>query len=138
MDNPLLRNILAVVIGLIIGSLVNMGIVMLGPHVIPYPEGYDGTTVDNMKEGFHLLSSKDFIMPWLAHALGTLSGAVVATKIALTRHLTMALIIGCFFLLGGISVISMIPSPTWFTIMDLVGAYIPMAYLGYIIGKKQV
>lgn len=24
----------------------------------------------------------------------------------------------------------MLPSPTWFTILDLAGAYIPMAYLG--------
>jgi hypothetical protein len=40
-----------------------------------------------------------------------------------------ALVIGLFFLAGGIANIIMLPSPTWFTVLDLVGAYLPMGYL---------
>lgn len=38
--------------------------------------------------------------------------------------------VGIFFLLGGIANVYLLPSPTWFAIVDLVVAYIPMAYLG--------
>jgi hypothetical protein len=41
-----------------------------------------------------------------------------------------ALAIGFFFLIGGIMNVFMLPSPLWFTILDLAGAYIPMAWLG--------
>ncbi|MDR9397724.1 hypothetical protein [Salibacter sp.] len=47
----------------------------------------------------------------------------------------MSLIIGVFFLIGGIMNVYMLPSPMWFSIVDLVFAYIPMAVLGYRIGK---
>ena len=38
--------------------------------------------------------------------------------------------LGAFFLLGGIVNVFMLPSPAWFTVLDLVGAYIPMGWLG--------
>jgi len=134
--NPTLRNILAVIIGGVVGMIVNMGIVMLGPNLIPTPEGYDPSTVESMKEGFHLLSPKHFLTPWLAHALGTLIGAFTTAKIAVSRHKMLSLFIGIFFLLGGISMIAMVPSPTWYTIIDLTGAYIPMAWLGYNLASR--
>jgi hypothetical protein len=40
------------------------------------------------------------------------------------------------FLIGGIVNVFLLPSPTWFSIVDLVGAYIPMAFIGGKIGKK--
>jgi len=43
-----------------------------------------------------------------------------------------ALGIGAMFLIGGIMMIVMIPeTPLWFSILDLVGAYIPMGWLGW-------
>ncbi len=38
---PILRNVLAVVLGFVAGSAVNMAIVTAGPVVIPLPEGVD-------------------------------------------------------------------------------------------------
>ena len=69
-------------------------------------------------------------MPFLAHALGTLAGAFLTAKIAETHKMNLALLIGILFLAGGIANVFMLPSPTWFSITDNVGAYIPMAYLG--------
>jgi hypothetical protein len=72
----------------------------------------------------------------LAHALGTLVGAIIATIIAKGNKKLMALIVGGIFLIGGIMVSFMINSPIWFIVVDLVLAYIPMALLGYLIGLK--
>lgn len=134
--NPILKNVLAVVAGLIIGSIVNMGIIMISGSIIPPPEGGDITTMEGLKSTMHLFEPKHFIFPFLAHALGTLVGAFVAAKIAATRKQLMALLIGVFFLIGGSISISMLDGPMWFNALDLLMAYIPMAYLGWMFANK--
>jgi hypothetical protein len=69
-------------------------------------------------------------MPFLAHAPGTFVGAFLAAKIGANHKMKFALAIGCFFLIGGIINVFLLPSPVWFTLIDLLLAYIPMAYLG--------
>lgn len=133
--NATLKNILAVVIGLIIGSAVNMGIIMISSSIIEPPSGADVTTMEGLKESIHLFEPKHFLFPFLAHALGTFAGAFLATLISPSHKMKMALLIGIFFLIGGITNVIMLPSPAWFTILDLVAAYIPMAWLGYKFGK---
>ncbi len=128
--NSTVRNILAVVLGLIIGSIVNMGIIMMSGFIIPPPEGGDVSTMEGLKQTMHLFEPKHFIFPFLAHALGTLFGAIIASLVAATHKVKFALSIGFLFLIGGITNVFMLPSPIWFTVVDLVGAYIPMAYLG--------
>ena len=40
------------------------------------------------------------------------------------------LVVGLMFLAGGIGAATMIPAPIWFIVLDLVVAYLPMAWLG--------
>lgn len=127
--NPILKNILAVVLGCIFGSLVNMGIISISASIIPPPEGADVTTMEGLKASMHLFQPRHFIFPFLAHALGTFAGAFLAAKLAASHHLKFALGIGVFFLAGGISSVYMLPSPLWYSVLDLAGAYLPMAYL---------
>ena len=136
--NPIIRNIIAVIAGIIFGSAVNMGIIMISGSIIPPPDGADVTTMEGLKESMHLFQPKHFILPFLAHALGTFAGAFLAAIIAANHRIKFALGIGLFFLLGGITNIFMLPSPTWFTILDLIGAYIPLAYFaGKLVVKKN-
>ncbi len=129
--NLIIRNILAVISGIILGSVVNMGIIMISGSIIPPPEGADVTTMEGLKESMHLFHAKHFIFPFLAHAIGTLVGAFLAALIAVNNKMYFALGIGGFFLIGGIANTFMLPSPAWFTVLDLAGAYIPMAWLGW-------
>lgn len=135
--NPILKNILAFVVGLILGNVVNMSIVLLSPYVIPPPPGADVTTEAGLKASIHLFEAKHFIMPFLAHALGTLAGALLCAKMAASHHIKLALGIGVLFLIGGIIASRMIPAPTWFIALDLIVAYLPMAYLGYFLGRGR-
>lgn len=135
--NAVLKNILGVIAGVVIGGMVNMGIVTISGSIIPPPEGVDMTTVEGIKAAADVLEAKHYLMPFLAHALGTLIGAMIAALIAATRKFTMAMIIGVFFLIGGISAAFMIPAPTWFVILDLGMAYIPMAWLGHKLVSKK-
>lgn len=136
--HPVLRNILAVIAGVVVGSIVNGGIIGVGPSIIPLPEGVDVSTMEGLKAAMPLYEPRHFLMPFLAHALGTLVGAFVTALIATSQKMAFAMGIGVLFLAGGIAMVSMVPSPTWFTITDLAGAYIPMAFIGAkLAGKKK-
>jgi len=133
--NPILKNIISVVIGVVAGSIVNMGIVMISGFVIPPPEGADVTTMEGLQASLHLFEPRHFIMPFLAHALGTLAGALLAGLIAANNKMKFSVGIGVFFLAGGITNAFMLPGPIWFAVLDMVVAYIPM---GFIAGKMAV
>lgn len=128
--NPTLKNILAVVAGLVAGGIINTLIIGVSGKIIPPPEGADVTTFEGIKASIHLFEPKHFLMPFLAHALNALVGAFVTAKIAANRHLLLAMIIGIITLLGGIAAVVMIPAPLWFNVTDLTLAYLPMAFLG--------
>lgn len=124
------RNILAVLAGIVVGSLVNMGLVTIGPSVIPLPADADVSTMEGLRESMDLFTPANFVFPFLAHALGTLSGAFVAAKLVASHHMKFAIGIGAIFLLGGIMAAASIGGPAWFKVTDLVLAYIPMGFLG--------
>ena len=138
--NSIGRNILAVIIGVLAGGMLNMGIIMISSSLIAPPAGADVTTVEGLKASLHLFEPKHFIMPFLAHALGTLLGAFVTAKMVLNHKMKFALGIGAWYLIGGIINIVMLPSPTWFTILDLGVAYLPMAFFAgkFAEGKKAI
>lgn len=129
--NPTLRNILAVILGLISGMIVNGLIIKCSASLIPLPPGVDPNNIESIKANMHLYETKHFLMPFLAHALGTLVGAFIAAKIALGNTFAKAIIIGLVFLAGGIWMIILLPqAPLWFKLTDAVLAYLPMAWLG--------
>jgi hypothetical protein len=131
----ILRSVLAVIVGAVLGGVVNMTIVVLGPRVIPVPAGVDMTTAEGVAAAMPLLEPKHFIAPFLAHALGTLVGAIAAYLIAANYKNICAYIVGVLFLIGGVTACFLIPAPAWFMALDLIVAYIPMAWLGIMIGR---
>ncbi|HEU4508564.1 MAG TPA: hypothetical protein VFR78_10025 [Pyrinomonadaceae bacterium] len=130
------RNVLAVIAGLVIGSIVNMAIVAIGPILIPPPPGTDVSNMEALSRSMPLFEPRHFIMPFLAHALGSLAGAIAAYMIAGSYKKQIALAIGAVFLLGGAAASYMLPAPIWFEVLDIVAAYLPMAWLGSQIGAR--
>ena len=131
---PTVKNIIAIVCGWFIGSLVNMGLIEAGHTLIPI-EGLDPNDMKALAKVMPTLSAKFFIFPFLAHALGTLVGAIVAGWIAASHKMKFSLAIGALFLLGGIAM-SFLLAPIWFIACDIIIAYIPMAFIGGKIVKK--
>jgi large-conductance mechanosensitive channel len=124
------RNMLAIIAGVVIGSAVNMALITISPSLIPPPAGVDVTDAESLAKSIHLFEAKHFLMPFLAHALGTLVGAIIAYLIAASYKTRIAYVIGIVFLCGGIAASFMIPAPLWFIALDILVAYIPMAWLG--------
>jgi len=132
----ILWNVAAVLSGFVIGSIVNMGLITLGPHVIPPPVGVDLSKAESLKASVHLFEAKHFLFPFLAHAVGTLVGSLVAYRVARSCRAAFAYTIGGLFLAGGIAACFMIPAPAWFMALDLLVAYLPMAWLATRLGGR--
>ncbi len=128
--NPILRNILAVIVGIVVGGIVNSALVNIGPMVVPLPEGADVSSMEALANSMKLFTPVNFLFPFLAHAVGTLVGAFLAAKIAASHKMKLAIGIGFLFLLGGITAAAMLGGPVWFIAVDLILAYIPMGFLG--------
>lgn len=136
--HPVVKNLLALLGGYLVGSLVNGGLIMVSGSVIAPPPGADLSTAEGLKAAIGLFEPKHFIFPFLAHALGTLAGAATAAYIAATNKLALAMVVGALFLAGGLYVdLVMIPGPAWFTVLDLAAAYIPMAWLGWKLATRK-
>jgi hypothetical protein len=127
---PWLRNALALLVGVAVGAVVNGTIVTLGPSLIAPPAGVDVNSAESLAKAMHLFEPRHFVMPFLAHGLGTLAGALAACMIAATYKAQIAYAVGALFLCGGVAASFMIPAPAWFIALDLLAAYLPMAWLG--------
>lgn len=134
---PIVRNILAVIAGIIVGGIVNMGVIMISGSIIAPPPGADMTTAEGITAAMPNLTPIHFLMPFLAHALGTFVGALVAASIAVSNKMKIALIVGVFYLLGGIVAATMIPAPGWFIATDIILAYIPTAFIAGRLASKR-
>ena len=120
----IIKNILVLLGGCIFGSVVNMGLIIAGNQLIPVADGMNPMDAT-------MWEIKYFIFPFLAHAIGTLSGAFIVAKYTVSYHMILAICMGIFFLLGGISMVFIMPAPVWFIVADLSLAYIPMGWYGW-------
>lgn len=134
--HPIIRTILAILAGAFVGGFVNMAIIQIGPNIVGVPEGVDPNDFESIKANIHNYSFIQMMVPFLAHAIGTLVGAFLAVKIASAHFKVIGLVIGGFFLIGGIMAVNMIGGPMWFNALDLIVAYIPMGLLGVKLAGK--
>jgi len=132
--NPTIRNVLAVAVGAVVCVILNGLLLGLMMKVIQPPIGFD----PNDPATYSLLQTEHFMSPFVAHSVPSFVGALIAALIAASRKMTCALIVGALHLIGGIAAAFMIPAPTWFIALDLTMAYLPMAWLGGLIGSRGV
>ena len=127
----ILLNVLVFVACVFAGGIANGLIISFSGAIIPPPSGFDITTEEGLKFAMPFMEPKHFIMPFLAHAIGTLVGAFFVTLFIKDRKLFRALLVGFLFFLAGTYMVLILPSPLWFDAVDLALAYIPMAWIGY-------
>jgi hypothetical protein len=132
-----MKSILLSVLGLILGALTNGIIVQIGASMVSAPLGLDISTEAGLAKAMPLMEFKHFVFPFLAHALGSFVGAFFVSKMRVNRTLINSMAIGFAFLAGGVMMVLMMPgTPLWFILLDLIVAYLPMAYLGYKLGQR--
>jgi len=129
---PILKNIIAIIIAIVLGFAINMGVLMISINLLTYPDNFIFGDTDSLNENIHLFEFRHFFVVYLAHTLGTFISAFTVVKLAASRHFILAISFGTLFLMLGLIMSLQIPqSPTWFVIIDLIFAYLPVAWLAY-------
>ncbi|MFM6933838.1 MAG: hypothetical protein ACKOXP_00195 [Flavobacteriales bacterium] len=133
------KRTLIIFVSIFSGAMLNSTIIQLSNKIITPPKGFDLKTLEGLQAAMPQMEPKHFLFPFLAHALGTLLSAVMIARFLRSQQLIFSMMAGILFLMGGVSMVIMLPNtPIWFVLVDLIGAYIPMAYLGYKIGFRPL
>ena len=122
------KNIGIIIVGIISGSILNMIFILSGSFIFPLSENFEPMSALNW-------DLKYFIFPFLAHSIGTFSGSYLVSRLS-KSNIIFSIIIGIYFLFGGIYMVKILPAPMWFICMDLLFCYIPMSLLGWKISSK--
>lgn len=136
--NPITRNLLGFIAGLVVGMAANIFFINISGKVIALPEGVDPNNFEALKASIAKgdFEFKHYIMPFIAHASQALLGAFICTKIAASYQKILSLVLGVLGLAGGIGAAYMLCTPPMATTVDLIFAYFPMAWIGWKMGMK--
>ncbi|MBT8253088.1 MAG: hypothetical protein HKN00_07640 [Flavobacteriaceae bacterium] len=131
-----MKNVLAVVIGLLSAFVTIMALEYLSTVLFPLPEGADPTDLEWLKNNLESIPGGAMITVAIAHLIGIIIGMFVATLIA-KKTLIPAYIVGVILLVGTIMNLIVIPHQTWFAVTDFTGALIGFG-IGKIISEKRI
>ncbi len=109
----MIRNICAVLIGLVAGMAVNMVIVMLSTVLYPMPEGVGFNDREGLAAYIETLPATAFLIVMLAHLGQAFFGGWIAALIGRKNPMLVAMVIGVLSMLAGLYNLSTLPAPAW-------------------------
>lgn len=109
----MIRNICAVLIGLVAGMAVNMAIVMLSTVLYPMPEGVGFNDREGLAAYIETLPVTAFLIVMLAHLGQAFVGGWIAAIISRNSSMLVAMVVGILTLLAGLYNLSTLPAPAW-------------------------
>lgn len=133
--HPLIKNTLAVIVGLLVGGFLNSFIIGLNGTWIPLPPGVDLNTQEGLSLAMSSFEPIHFSVIFLAHALGTCLASWIAVRFSATKSWNLGRIPGVVFFLGGVYMVYLLDAPAWFEACDLLLAYFPFSWIGYKLGR---
>ncbi|MCK9451946.1 MAG: hypothetical protein M0Q90_09670 [Bacteroidales bacterium] len=130
----MLRNIIALLAGIIFGMLTIASIEYLGQELFPNPVNLvlDEEMYTN-DLAYEMIPLPSMLMVLLAYMLGSFIAGF--TSAFISRLKSLALISGFILLLGGLVNVLLIPHPLWFIIFSL-ALFIPFAFFGGFVAEK--
>jgi hypothetical protein len=124
----LLRSILGIFFGMLIGSIVIGVLMFVNAFIHPMPAGTDPTDADSLRAAFAQLPVTAFIGLLVSYLVGVFFAAFAAGKIAGYSEVLHGFIISLLFTFVGISYFARVPTPIWVVI----GAFIIYFAAGFV------
>lgn len=116
--NPVVRSILAVIIGMLV-AFVLIGLVQaIGMRIYPPPPGMDPTDVESIKAAMAQRPLAALLFVLLSYTTGSVAGGWVAARLAPKAKMTHAMIVAALLFGAGLRNLMTIPHPTWFAVVS--------------------
>jgi len=116
-----LRQLLALLAGMVAAMVVTMALQGVGHHFFPLPPGLDPRDAEALAAHLRAAPAAALLAPLAGHLLGTLAGAWTAVRVARPHGRPAGLLVGVLMLSGAIANLLLIPHPPWFIAADLPG-----------------
>ena len=123
----MIRDILALITGFIIGNIAMMGLHYVGMIFYPLPEGTNMDDITVIAEYVKIAPLGALLMVMFAHLGGTFLAGLSTALVS--KNINTAYIVGGLFTLAGIYNLYVLPSPWWFNIEVIL--YLPAAIYGF-------
>lgn len=115
----MLRILLAIVAGIIVGSICVWAVETLNHLVHPYPAGMKANDMEAFKDYIENLPFSGKLIVILGYALGAFVAGFIATKVSRNGKHTAAIICGIIFLSFTVYNMTVLPTPVWFWILGI-------------------
>ncbi len=122
----MLRTVLAIPAGLVVGGIVISFVQVAAITLLPLPEGVP-TDRASIEPGDIPAVNMAFVL--IAWAAGAFAGGGTAARVTRSAKRRLALIVGAFFLFAGVYNMATISSPLWFWVVGIL-LFLPSAHLG--------
>lgn len=125
----MLRNIFAVIAG-VVGGFVSIALVQsLGSTTFPDPTGLNTQDIESIRNYFGELPLGALIVILAAWAIGAFISGLIGSIVAKNKKLKTGMVSGVILLLFAVMNVVAIPYPSWFKIVGTL-MFIPFAYMG--------
>jgi hypothetical protein len=132
----MLRNILSIVAGVLVGIIVLFCVELTG-HLISPPPAINFNDIEAMKAYTANAPSIVFIMLIAAYMAGSFVGGLVAGTIAKQKKLDNALSVGGILLGLGTYNLFSLPHPMWVVVSGII-VFIPFAWIGGKLAENRI
>jgi hypothetical protein len=126
---PILRSILAVLAGIVVGFVVVAALEFLDTTLFPLPAGLDLHDTAAIKQAMARAPLAALILVIVGWGISALLGSWVAARIARAPKVLHGMIVGIFLLGAAITDMLEFPHPVWFWICGLL-IFLPASYIG--------
>jgi hypothetical protein len=131
------RNAGAILLGLMVGMMVNMALIELNMRVLfPIPDDMDMADPEAVEVFLATLPATGFILVIAAHLGQAFVGGWVAARLGASHPMRLALIVGAVTLAGGVSMLMMIPGPQW-VVLELPFYMVVAAWAGRLEERRR-
>jgi len=136
MINSLVRNVLAMLAGVIVAMVLMVLLQSVAHRVYPPPPGLDFTD-PAVRESIMIKAPVGALLIVLAsYFVGTLVGAWVAARLSADAPLRQGYLIGALLVVASVMNLRAIPHPLWFIVANI-AVVIVAAYVGARLGVKK-
>lgn len=124
------RRILAIVLGVVSGTVFIAIAESVGALIFTPPKGLDFNNRAAFEQWVATLPDSAFCFPLIGYIGGSFIGGVVATLLSGRERRQPALQVGALLTVAGIANLMSMPHPLWFALVSTL-VYIPFALLGF-------